>query len=247
MINYKCIIIDDDAYAIEGLKKYIELIPTLVFFKSYTDPLQALLELVDAEEVDLILMDIDMPYISGIELSKILRKKTRKLVFTTAYTQYGYDAFQVSADAYLLKPYSLTKFAGTITRLFALGRETVESVQPNDDYFFVKRKDENHTLIKIYFKDINAVESKQNYVMIYTVNQQILTYMSLTEIAGILGRLPIFVKYHRSFIINQEHISSITGNTLKMANGMNITVGENFRKDFMVYLEKKLLKTGRRL
>jgi len=75
MINYKCIIIDDDAYAIEGLKKYIELIPTLVFFKSYTDPLQALLELMDAEEVDLILMDIDMPYISGIELSKILRKK----------------------------------------------------------------------------------------------------------------------------------------------------------------------------
>jgi DNA-binding LytR/AlgR family response regulator len=246
MGDYRCIIIDDDAYAVEGLEKYIAMVPTLVLYKSYTDPMLALLELAGSDMVDLILMDIDMPYINGIELARQLRGKTRKLIFTTAHTQYGYEAFEVCADAYLLKPYTLTRFAATTTRLLTATQDIINENRATDDYFFVKRKDENHTLIRVYFKDVITVESRQNYVMIYTLNQQILTYMSLTEMAGILARLPDFVKYHRSFIINLTHIGSITGNTLKMANGLQITVGEHFRKDFSAFLEKKILKAGRR-
>ena len=246
MVKYKCIIIDDEAHSIEGLKKYIELIPSLILVKCYTDPLQALLELSGAERVDLILMDISMPHITGIELSKQVREKTDKLIFTTAHTKYGYEAFEVSADAYLLKPYSITKFASTIAKLFPPKPEIEEDKNQFDDYFFVKNKDENHKLIKVRYKDVIAVESQQNYVMIYTVKQKILTYMSLTEIANILGQFPDFVKYHRSFILNKEHIDSIIGNTLRMANGVQITVGENFRKDFTAFMEKKLLKAGRK-
>jgi len=88
------------------------------------------------------------------------------------------------------------------------------------------------------------VESKQNYVMIYTARQNVLTYMSLTEISGILSELPVFVKYHRSFIINSEQISSIAGNTLKMTNGLQVTVGESYRKEFFEFLEGKVLKAS---
>jgi len=247
MVNYNCIIIDDDNYAIEGLKRYIELIPSLNLTAFYTDPIKALMELSDAEKVDLILMDIDMPHITGIELSKTLRAKTRKLIFTTAHTQYGYEAFEVEADAYLLKPYSLNKFAATVSRLFPpSGTEVVNEGTSANDYFFVKNKEENHKLIKVHFKDVVTVESKQNYIMIHTVSKQILTYMSLTEIGNILGHFPDFVKYHRSFIINRAHIESITGNMLKMSNGLQITVGENFRKEFLTFLDAKLLKAGRK-
>lgn len=243
IITYNCIIIDDDAYAIAGLEKYIELVPSLVLQQTYTDPVKALLELSQAEKTDLILVDIDMPQISGIELSRQLREKTDKLVFTTAHTQYGYEAFELSADAYLLKPYSIAKFTSTIAKLFPA---TAESTAPANDYFFVKNKDENHKLVKIYYKDVIAVESKQNYVLIHTLAQNIMVYMSLTEAAGILGQIPSFVKYHRSFIINRDHISSITGNTLKMSNGLQITVGDIFRQDFLAFLEGKLLKVGRK-
>jgi len=247
MTGYKCIVIDDDEYAVAGLKKYIDMVPSLVLSNSYTDPVKALMELADAGKVDLILMDIDMPHISGIELSRQLREKTHKLVFTTAHTQYGYDAFEVNADAYLLKPYSLSKFAGTIAKLFPGRPAADKTAKQQDMYFFVKSKDENHRLIKVNFRDVIAVESKQNYVMIYTANQNILTYMSLTEVAEIMGQLPNFVKYHRSFIINRDQINSVAGNTLKMANGLQITVGDNFRKDFTDFLEGKLLKAGRRM
>lgn len=246
MIKYKCIIIDDEAHSIEGLKKYIEQIPTLVLQKCYTDPLTALMELSGSEPVDLILMDISMPNITGIELSQQIREKTNKLVFTTAYTDYGYEAFEVSADAYLLKPYSMLKFASTIAKLFPVKADGITDNTPTDDYFFAKNKDENHKLIKVCYKDVIAVESQQNYVMIYTVKQKILTYMSLTEIAQILGQFPNFVKYHRSFILNKDHIDSIIGNTVRMVNGIQITVGENFRKDFTAFMEKKLLKAGRK-
>lgn len=138
MIIYKCIIIDDDPFAIEGLTKFIDLIPNLTVIKSYTDPIQAMLDLVSKEIVDLILLDINMPKISGIELSREIRKQTHKLVFTTAYTKYGYEAFEVEADAYLLKPYSLSKFTSTIVKLFP--EEPVSSVTNTsaNDYFFVE-------------------------------------------------------------------------------------------------------------
>jgi DNA-binding LytR/AlgR family response regulator len=239
MARKTCIIIDDDAYAIAGLEKYIESVPSLVVAHSFTDPVRALLELSGPGKADLLLMDIDMPRIDGIELSAKLREKVHKLVFTTSYTQYGYQAFEAEADGYLLKPYSLNKFLTTITRLFP-----PEASGPVD-YFFVKSKEENHQLVRVNFRDLVAVESRQNYVKLHTVKKDILAYMSLTEVAVVLGRLPEFVKYHRSFIINREHISSVAGNTLKMGNGMQITVGDNFRKAFLSYLDERLLKTGR--
>ena len=238
MTPYDCIIIDDDVYAINGLKKFIDLMPNVTVRESFTDPLTALLELEGSDPIDLLFMDIDMPHITGIELSKTLRKKTKKLIFTTAYTQYGYEAFEVNADAYLLKPYGFNKFASTIAKLLPARQERC------NEYFFVKDKEQQQRLVRINYQDVIAVESKQNYVMIYTARQNVLTYMSLTEISGILSELPGFVKYHRSFIVNSEQISSIAGNTLKMANGLQVTVGESYRKEFVEFLEGKVLKAS---
>ena len=120
-------------------------------------------------------------------------------------------------------------------------------IQSSDDYFFVKNKDDNHKLVKVKYHDVIAVESKQNYVMIYAGDKKILTYMSLTEVTQILVKFPFFVKYHRSFIINKDHIASISGNVLKMTNGLQVTVGDHFRKEFTDYLDRKLLKAGRRI
>ena len=242
----KCIIIDDEPYAIEGLKNYIGSIPNLTLFKSYTDPVQALIDLSASDMVDLILLDIDMPKITGIELSKEIRQKTRKLVFTTSYTQYGYQAFEVEADAYLLKPYTLSKFAATIAKLFPKDEKLMLDGNVTDDYFFVKNKDDNLKIVKIRYDDVIAVESKQNYVMIHTLTKKVVTYMSLTEISKIFRPLQKFEQFQRSFIIGKDHIDSIDGNTIKMVNGLQITIGEYYKKDFAIFLTEKLIKARRK-
>ena len=99
----KCIIVDDEQFSIDALSKYIELMPDMVITDVFTDPLQALISLSSAEQTDVLFMDIDMPEISGLELAKILRAKTEKLIFTTAHSKYAFDAYEVAGDAFLLK------------------------------------------------------------------------------------------------------------------------------------------------
>jgi len=197
------------------------------------------------EMIDLILLDIEMPRISGIELSREIRKKTKKLIFTTAHTRYGYEAFEADADAYLLKPYSLSKFAATITKLFPEEIIQPDHVKTTSDFFFVKNKEDNLKMVKIKYGDIIAIESKQNYVLIHTQHKKILAYMSLKEIARMVD-LPNFAQFQRSFILCKDHIDYIYGNTIKMINGLEITVGEYYRKDFTAFMSAKLIKAGRK-
>jgi DNA-binding LytR/AlgR family response regulator len=241
---YKCIVIDDELHAIEGLKGYIAAMPELSLVNTYSDALQALQSISKNEAVDLIFIDVDMPKINGIELSKVIRNKTDRLIFTTAHTKYAFDAFEVAADAYLLKPYSLAKFLTTVNKVLTEIKKN-ESTKA-DDFFFVKSKGEDLKIVKVRYDDIIAIESKQNYVMIHTKERNILTYMSLTEMLKLLKDLPGFVQLHRSFLVNQEHIESITGNAIYMANGLQITVGESYRKDFNLFVGEKLMKAGKR-
>lgn len=244
MEKYECIIIDDEPFAVNWLKNYISLIPNLRLIKCYTNPLEALMEIANAGMVDLILLDIDMPQISGIELSSEIRRKTKKLIFSTAYKQFGYEAFEVQADAYLLKPYPFSKFASTIAKVFPLSNDTKTELVQKDDFFFVKNKNDNLKIVKIRYDEVVAVESKQNYVLIHTLSKQVLTYMSLTEISKILSQFQNFAQFQRSFVIGKTHIDTIDGNTIKMINGLKITVGEFYRKDFTTFLSNKLLKAG---
>ncbi|TDQ06480.1 LytR/AlgR family response regulator transcription factor [Pedobacter metabolipauper] len=241
----RCIVIDDEDHAVKGLEKYISTVSRLELVKSYTDPLKALVEILAGDPVDLILLDVDMPQISGLELSKEIRRKTNKLVFTTGFTKYAYDAFESDADAYLLKPYSLGKFLITINKLFPEQEES-DAQKSKDDFFFVKSKDDNLKILKIRYEDVIAVESKMNYIMIHTPEKNVLTYMSLTEISKLLSALPEFIQFQRSFILNQNHIDSIDGNTIKMNKGIEITVGDHYRKDFASFVAGKLIKAGKK-
>ncbi len=220
--------------------------PNLILVKSYTDPLEALIEIANGDIVDLILLDINMPKITGIDLSREIRKKTKKLIFSTAYKQYGYEAFEVEADAYLLKPYTISKFVGTLAKVFPEQREMNNASLSPDDFFFVKNKEEDLKIVKINYADVIAIESKQNYVQIHTLTRKVLTYMSLTEISKMLRHLQHFVQFQRSFIIGKQHIDSIDGNTIKMVNGLKITVGDYYRKDFSSFLTERLIKAGRK-
>lgn len=248
---YNCIIIDDEKNAIDGLKSYIDAVPELSLIKSYTDPITALKEIANNATVDIIFLDVDMPKINGIELSKEIRNKTNKLVFTTAHTKYAYEAFEANADAYLLKPYSLGKFVITINKLFPeqaiANPNATEAVSVKKEFFFVKSKEDDLRILKIKYSDIVAIESKHNYIMIHTITKKVLTYMSLAEISKILSEISGFMQLHRSFIISQDQIENIDGNLVKMTNGIRITVGDHYRKEFIAFINDRLIKAGKHM
>jgi DNA-binding LytR/AlgR family response regulator len=240
---YRCIIIDDEKHSIQGLKKYLEAVPRLELVASFSDALEALAELKKLDPVDLILLDVDMPGISGIELSREIKGKTDKLVFTTGHTKYGYDAFKVGADDYLLKPYTLGEFILCIEKMF--GAITNKEIGFNQHAFLVKSKEDNNKIVSIKFDSIIAVESKLNYVTIYTTERKVTTYMSLTEMFVILNQSKGFLQFHRSFIIAYNYIEYINGNTIRMANGVEITVRDHYKKGFSEFVSKYLIKPTR--
>lgn len=239
---YTCIIVDDEPDAIDGLKKYMESFPELKLIASYTDPVEALRQTLAGPNLDFAFVDIDMPKVNGIELAEEIRSKVGKLVFTTAHSKFAYQAFEVDAEAYLLKPYALGKFITTMSKLLGL-RSATPAVK--DDFFFVKSK-ESLKVVKIKYQDIVVIEGKQNYIQIYLKNSNVVTYMSLTQIMQCLKDVPGFLQLHRSFIVQQDCIQSIDGNQVKLLNDMQITVGDTYRKEFNSFVANHLIKAGKR-
>ena len=250
MLN--CVIIDDEQFSIEAIKKYIALVPRLNIVDVYTDP-QSALELVSAEhKIDMLFMDIDMPNISGIELARALRSKTNKLIFITAHSKYAFDAFEVEGDAFLLKPFTFVKFTTTINRLFpneSAGKQAEINREPNkeDNYFLVKNKDEDLRIVKVMYQDVIAFESSHNYIKIHLTSNKILTaYLTIKDVVELLGAREDFYQFHRAFIISTDWINYIDGNTIKMTNSLTFTVGESYRDHFITFLSRKLFKTSRK-
>jgi len=241
---YKCIIIDDEPHAIAGVKKYLESLPNIDLVAAYSDPYAALTEIETFKDIDLILMDIDMPNISGIELSKSIRAKTRKLIFTTGHTKYGYEAFKADADDYLLKPYTLGEFMIAINKALL---KPSDHISNNSSTFLVKNKDDGNRIVAIKYSDVIAVESQLNYVSIHTSSTKVTTYMSLGEMVKVLSPATGFLQFHRSYIISYNFIDYIDGNTIKMKNGLFITVREYYKKSFADFINKNLIRSKNKI
>jgi len=245
-MKLRCIVVDDEVHAMEGIKSYISSLENLELVACYSDSLQALKEIGSAENVDIIFMDVDMPKISGVELAKAIRHKTDKLIFTTAHSKYAFEAFEINANAYLLKPYTFALFAETITRFYpAIAVLPPAGFKQEEDYFFVRNKSDGNSLVKVRYSELVAVESLQNYIRIYTQSESVVTYISISEIKVILQDYPDFMQAHRSFIISRDHIEKVEGNTLRMSNGLIINIGNSYKDAVNAYIAEKTIKTSR--
>jgi len=245
-MKLNCIIIDDDIHSINGLKSYISKLPNLNLLHVFTDPLQALSEISGFREIDIVFMDIDMPIINGIELSKAIRHKSKKLIFTTSHSKYAFEAFELHANDYLLKPYSFARFADAVIRLFpTFDRGSAGVSDHQEDYFFVRNKLDQNNLYKIKYTDIVAIESMQNYIRIIMATEFIVAYISLSEIREMLKNEENFMQVHRSFIISKRSITKVEGNMLHLINGQEINIGKSYRENVNEYIRKKTFKTGR--
>lgn len=232
----KCIAIDDEPHALRQLAEYIEAVPYLSLEGSFESAFDACNFLHD-NAIDLIFVDINMPDINGIDFVKSLSKNV-KIVFITAHSEFAYEGFQLDAADYLLKPISFTDFlksANKVNERYFQQNSCLPEIQQNRDYLFIKSE---YRVIRINFKDIKYIESKREYVKIFLEGSEpITTLMSIKKLEETLpGNM--FMRVHRSFIVNLDKITVVERNRIIFDNKVYIPISENYGEKFQEYMEK---------
>jgi len=216
-----CIITDDEPIARKGLQRYIEKIDFLELVGICEDALQ-LNSVLQTKKIDLLFLDIEMPYLSGVDFLKNL-SNAPKVIFTTAYENFALQGFELDVLDYLLKPISFDRFLKSSNKAFDYFNTKVQG----DKYLFVKSE---KRLEKIMINDIIFIEALQNYVSIQTSSKKLLVHSTLKAMQE---KLPSrFIQPHKSFIVNSGAVTAIEGNILH-AGSFKIPISKNQRDQVM--------------
>lgn len=234
----RCIIVDDEPIAREGIRLLVEEISQLELLKSFNNAEDASV-FINNTTVDLIFLDINMPGINGIEFARTIPKQTL-VIFTTAYSQYALDSYEVDAIDYLVKPIDPIKFRKAVNKaivyhslLINEEKESVDTVE--DEYIFVKS---DRKYFKVNFEDILFVEGLKDYVIIQMENQRIITRMTLKAIHELLPANS-FLRINKSYIVNKKYVDSFDNNDVYIKN-YEIAIGNSYRDEFFqVFTSRK--------
>ncbi len=234
----RTLIIDDEPLALDILETYVERIPDLELIARCDNAIDAN-EIIQKEEVDLVFLDIQMPQMTGIELIKSLPSPP-KFVFTTAYTEFAVDGFELDALDYLVKPIAFDRFLKAVNK-YKESQETKSNNNGNaDDFFFVKA---DKKLIKIHFNEILYIEGLKDYVIIKKETGRVIALQTMKSLES---KLPsnLFMRVHRSYIVNIDKIKAVVGNAIEITESgqsKHIPIGKNYKEDLIAIVESNKL------
>lgn len=221
-MNLRCLVVDDEPIARKGMEEYVAEVPYLIHAGSLESASEAS-SFISKNQVDLMLLDIRMPKLSGIDFLRGL-KDPPVVIFTTAFQEYALEGYELNVLDYLVKPIPFERFKKATQK--ALDYFLLKNPQTSPDYFFIKH---NHTLEKVAFNEVLFVEAMQNYCIIHTPSRKLICYITLTTMQE---KLPAgqFMKVHKSFIVALAKVNEIQGNTLVIGNAF-IPVSRNLRQE----------------
>ena len=234
----KCAIVDDEPLAVELLASYVKKTPFLELCGKYNNATDAL-HGINETPIDLLFLDIQMPELNGLELSKMIPETTR-IVFTTAFNQYAVDGFRVNALDYLLKPISYADFLEASNKAMQWFQLVQQQGEPSSAVaseeiksIFVKSE---YKLLQINLDDIRYIEGLKDYVKIYT-EQSPHPILSLMNMKAIEQMLPSsrFIRVHRSFIVQKSKIREIERNRIVFGD-VYIPIGDSYKQAFQDFV-----------
>jgi DNA-binding LytR/AlgR family response regulator len=233
-MTISCAAIDDEPIALEVLEDYISKTPKLELTKTFTDGFKAI-DFIKENKIQLLFLDIQMPQITGIQLLKSLSDPP-PVIFTTAYSNYAIEGFNLSAIDFLLKPFEYDRFLKAVNKAgeYISYRDKPAESGTSPGYIFVKS---DYQIIKIDLSDISMIEGMDDYVKIFTSKKMILSNITMKEI---LSRLPSpdFTRVHRSFIVSLSHIESVRNKRIKIGEKF-VPVGDSYADGFYRLLGEK--------
>ncbi|MDC0468048.1 LytTR family DNA-binding domain-containing protein [Bacteroidia bacterium] len=231
-----CIALDDEPLALDIIEAYVKKHPELNLIARCNNADEAS-KVLNSQHIDLMFLDIQMPGVTGLNFVRSLKNKPL-FMFTTAYSEYAIDGFELDAIDYLLKPIAYDRFEKAIEKAkeyYTIKNNSglTESDLEND-FIFVKA---NQQLIKLAYGEILYVEAFADYVKIFLNDRKIVTLQTMKKMEA---KLPsdIFSRVHRSFIVNRKVVQSFSTSVCEV-NGEKIPVGKNYKNDFI-----KLMKSN---
>jgi two-component system LytT family response regulator len=238
-MKIKCVIIDDEPLAISVIEGHVNQTPFLELAAKFTHPVKAF-EYLSENDVDLLFIDIQMPDLTGLELVRGL-KDPPVLIFTTAYDQYALDGFRVDAVDYLLKPIDYPEFLKAATKAkdwISASRAKNMHVQASKEFLFIKSE---YKIVRIDFNEIRYIQGMSEYVKIYLTQGK--PIMSLLSLKSLELELPenMFMRVHKSYIVNLRKINVIERNEIVYDNGTIIPVSQQYKSKFQEFIDKNFM------
>lgn len=238
MKKLNCLIVDDEPPAVRLLKSYVERVAFLHLKETTNSALEAL-KIIEEKEIDLVLLDIQMPELTGIQLSKLIKGQTA-VIFTTAYPQFALESYELNALDYLLKPIEFERFYEAVLKLDRTKQTSItEADQQNEDFLFVKTDGKNK-FEKLAIHDILYVEGVKNYVAIHLPDRSIITYNTLKNIESSLPSQDFF-KIHKSYIVAFRHVLRTSSYSVHLMNHKELPISDTYRKAFFEQINERSL------
>ncbi len=222
----KCIIVEDQTPAQRILKKYIEEMGSLTLIGTFGDPIQAM-DFLSQEKVDLMFLDINLPKLSGISLLKSLSDKPQ-VIFTTAYSEYALDGYELEVADYLLKPFSFERFVKAVSKVRRYQSQSPPADNPSKREHFIKI---GHEHVRIILDEIVYLAADGDYCELWLGEKK---YLSSEPLKKWIELLPQenFYRVHKSYIVNTKYIHKISGNQIYLTDNKVLPSGRAYREEF---------------
>jgi two-component system, LytTR family, response regulator len=229
----QCLIVDDEPPARDVLRRYIEATPTLTLCGECGNAIEAM-SFLQQETVDLLFLDIHMPQLKGIELLRILSNPP-KVIFTTAYSEYALEGYNLDIVDYLLKPIQFDRFLKAVSKAYQTAKPLpaqptgFSNEETKKEAYIYLRADRK--MIKVLLQDILYIESMKDYVKVFTSKGTVITKQSITSMEAMLPERS-FVRTHRSFIASVDKIKSFTTELIEIEK-TEIPIGKLYRSQVL--------------
>ncbi len=229
-----CLIVDDEPPAIRILEKYAAQLPELNCVATTTRAIEVL-QLVEKHQPDILFMDIQMPGLTGLQLSSLLKGQTH-IILTTAYSQFAMESYELEITDYLLKPISFDRFIKAVEKVRKQLSPQKQEQSSREEFFFVKTDGKNR-FKKIRLGDIYYLESVRNYVVFQLKEDQVVTYSTLKYFEENLPQEQ-FIKIHKSYLIALDKVEK-TDNHSVWVLGKELPLGNTYKEDFFKRIDLK--------
>ena len=235
--KYNVIIVDDEYLAQKLLQDYVSKVDSLQLVATCSNAFEAMNAL-NNNQVDIMFLDIQMPDLTGLELVKSLEHKPA-IVFTTAYSEYAVDAFNLSVADYLLKPFDFPRFFQAVNKAIGIEQPLTgvqdkprDTISHSNDFITVKA---DYKLYKINYDDLLYIEGQHEYVTFHTTQRRITALFALKDLEEILPK-DKFVRVHKSYIVSFKHIQDLDKSDVTVA-GNKVPVGASYRDELLARLQ----------
>lgn len=234
-MKFSCLIVDDEPPARKLLSDYVSKMPELSLAGVCANGAEAS-EFLAEKSVDILLLDIRMPLLTGIDLLNELEEKPLTILIT-AYEEYALKGYELDVIDYLMKPVSIDRFKTAIHKAteYLSIQVRPEETSERAEYFFIKT---DTRIVKFLFSEVQVIEAQREYIKIITPTRKVMSLMSLSSVADALPGE--FVRIHRSYIINMRHIDEVQSNEVLIGKEI-YPISRNFRDDFFRRLDKMRL------